>query len=74
MEHGVGGADLQSEWLGVGIDHGEVRGGRREGVAGEGDYMIRRGGVHVALQMKPHVMAGGSRGGGSIHAVIIAAV
>lgn len=51
------------------VDHGEVGCGGGEGVAGEGDHMIWRGGVNVALQVEPHVLRGGDRSGG-IHTAI----
>ena len=46
------------------VDNSEVEGGGREGVAGNWDHMIRRGGFHVAVYVEPN-MVGGSLSGRS---------
>ena len=46
--------ELQWMWLCVGDR--EMSEGGGEGGAGDGDHMIRRGGVYPQLQLEPHVL------------------
>ena len=45
------------------VDYCELYCDGGQGVGADGDHMIRRGGIHVALQLEPDVMGGPSEGG-----------
>ena len=56
-------ADLQTERVRVRVDYCELHCGGGEGVAADGDHMIRRAGFHAALDLEPDVVRGSSEGG-----------
>lgn len=55
----------EGDGVGVGVRDGERGGGRGEGVAGDGEGVVGRSRVDVALQVKPHVVRG-TAGTGSL--------